>query len=88
MEETGIASVQLKEFLLNTYHVYDEKGKHMLKESSWYRMRASSRQKLEPQLEEQISELRWVAERELSSVTQKSFPLISDILMAAGYKDC
>jgi 8-oxo-dGTP pyrophosphatase MutT (NUDIX family) len=84
-EETGIASVQLQEFLLNTYHVYDENGKHILKESSWYRMKAGSHQTLAPQLEEQITELRWVTEKEMSALMKNTFPLIADILTSAGY---
>jgi len=84
-EETGISSVQLKEFLLNTYHVYDENGKHILKESSWYRMEATSAQHLEPQLEEQITELKWITENEVGTVMKNTYPMIEDILVSAGF---
>ena len=40
-EETGLSAVQIKEFLLTTYHVYDENGRYILKESSWYQMKAT-----------------------------------------------
>src|SRR5271155_3074653 len=59
-EETGLHEVQLDGPLLVTYHTYDENGKHILKETHWYRMKASSAEPLVPQSEEQITELRWV----------------------------
>src|SRR5580692_6411110 len=40
-EETGLHEVQLEGPLPVTWHTYDENGKHILKETSWYRMKAS-----------------------------------------------
>lgn len=83
-EETGLTSVQLKNFLLTTYHTYNEFGRHILKESYWYRMEAVSSQVLKPQTEEDIHQIGWV---NVSGVTEKlsnTFPSIRDV-MECGY---
>ena len=79
-EETGLKEVKLIEPLLTTYHTYDESGKHILKESHWYLMHADARQALHPQTEEDITEIKWVAQNDLSPYLKNSFPLIKDIL--------
>src|SRR5688572_3663924 len=41
-EETGIKNIKLEEKVIITYHTYIEFGKHILKESHWYKMRCRS----------------------------------------------
>lgn len=79
-EETGLKEVRLIESLLTTYHTYDESGKHILKESHWYLMHADSRQPLQPQTEEQITEIKWVKQTDLATYLKNSYPMIKDIL--------
>jgi 8-oxo-dGTP pyrophosphatase MutT (NUDIX family) len=83
-EETGLKNVRLGEPLVVTWHTYDENGKHILKESHWYRMTASSKQAITPQLEEQITELRWVPVEEIRPLLHNSFPSVADVVEAAG----
>ena len=83
-EETGLRKVHLGTPLLVTYHTYDENGKHILKETHWYRMKASSHQPIKPQQEEQITELRWVGEKDLAPLLKNTFPSIIDVLRAAS----
>ena len=80
-EETGISVVKLRKFLLNTYHTYDESGKHILKETSWYLMEAPSAQDLKPQTSEEISELKWIGEEGLQLVKRNTFPAIIEVIM-------
>ncbi len=84
-EETGLLSVRLLNPLLVTWHVYDESGKHFLKETHWYSMEIKGAQKLVPQLEEQITELKWVGEEDLPGVTGNTYPSIIDVLKTGGY---
>lgn len=84
-EETGLRNIVLGSPLLVTYHTYDENGKHFLKESHWYRMSVSGKQSLTPQLEEQITQLKWVEAGEVGSFTRNTYPSILDVLRAAGY---
>ncbi len=82
-EETGLLRVQLDTPLLVTYHTYDENGKHLLKESHWFRMNAQDTAGLKPQQEEQITELRWVDGEEMKGLLTRTFPLIRDVIGAA-----
>lgn len=82
-EETGLHKVQLESPLLTTYHTYDESGHHILKESYWYRMKAADGQKIVPQQEEQITELRWVAHDGMGELLKNTFPSIVDVITAA-----
>jgi 8-oxo-dGTP pyrophosphatase MutT (NUDIX family) len=83
-EETGLHDVRLDGPLLITYHTYNESGKHILKESHWYRMIAAPGQSFTPQQEEQITELRWVAAGEMAPLLRNTFPSILDVLHTAG----
>lgn len=82
-EETGLKNVLLKEFLITTYHTYTENGQQILKESHWYRMEVKGKQELKPQIEEEITEIRWVSQKDWSVLTNNSFPLIKKVLKKA-----
>lgn len=82
MEETGLQSVQLLSFMTMSYHTYKEFGKHILKESYWYRMKADESEQLVPQTEEDITEIRWVEKNDLEKYYSNSFETIRSILEA------
>lgn len=79
-EETGLTGIQLGEALTTTYHTYIEFGKHILKESHWYKMTVSSSHRLSPQTEEDITDIRWVNKDALSNYMSNSFPTIVAVL--------
>jgi 8-oxo-dGTP pyrophosphatase MutT (NUDIX family) len=83
-EETGLHNVRPESPLVVTYHTYDENGKHILKETHWYRMGVSDGRSITPQQEEQITELRWVAPDGMGVLLKNTFPSIIDVLRAAG----
>lgn len=85
-EETGLQQVVLQQHLLNTYHTYDESGKHILKETSWYRLQAPGQQPLEPQTSEQITTLEWVKPENIRQYLANTYLSIVDVLQAAGYR--
>ncbi|GGA95299.1 NUDIX hydrolase [Puia dinghuensis] len=82
IEETGIEGVILEGPLLLTYHTYDESGKHILKETHWFKMSAPAPGELTPQLEEQITELRWVDTTGMQEVLRHTFPSVRDVVKA------
>ena len=84
-EETGLQGVQLGAPLLVTYHTYDENGKHILKETHWFRMNAPDMKGLKPQQEEQITELRWADAGEMDALLKNTFPSIVDVIRSAGF---
>jgi 8-oxo-dGTP pyrophosphatase MutT (NUDIX family) len=79
-EETGLKNIELKELLNITYHTYDEFGKHILKNSHWYRMKVNGKQKITPQTEEDIQEIKWVKKKELKNYFENTFPSVKDVL--------
>jgi 8-oxo-dGTP pyrophosphatase MutT (NUDIX family) len=83
-EETGLQGVKMEGPLLLTYHTYDESGKHILKETHWFRMSVADGAAMQPQQEEQITELRWVAPGDMKTVLSNTFPSVIDVIRCAG----
>jgi len=79
-EETGVSGLQLKKKVGETFHVYDEFGKHFLKISHWYHMTCSGNQVLKPQVEENITRIKWVKTRDIKETIKDTYPAIKDIL--------
>jgi 8-oxo-dGTP pyrophosphatase MutT (NUDIX family) len=85
-EETGLKNVKLISPLTITYHTYREGTKFILKESHWYLMSITGEQKLIPQTDEDIFEIRWIKPDDISLYLPKSFPLITDIIESLKQK--
>lgn len=79
-EETGLKNLQLGELVDTTLHQYEEDGELVTKKTAWYRMKGSSLDKLVPQTEEDIEELRWVNPGALGPYLQQSYANIVHIL--------
>ncbi len=79
-EETGLNSIELGGLAGITNHQYTEKGENINKQTYWFAMKVSGSQKLTPQTEEDILELRWVAENELEYYLSNTFPNIIEII--------
>ena len=82
-EECGIKVSELKEKLCKTYHTYIYKGEVVLKKSHWFMMRYKGKAKLVPQLEEGITDVRWVSKQQVPTLMQNTFPSIVDVLEKA-----
>jgi len=79
-EETGLKELTITSPIEITYHTYVEFGKHILKESHWYGMKATGNEKLIPQTEEDITEITWVKKEDLKKYTSNTFPTIAALL--------
>jgi 8-oxo-dGTP pyrophosphatase MutT (NUDIX family) len=79
-EECGIRIKALGKKLLKTYHVYEIKGKVVLKVSHWYAMEAKSKQKLIPQIEEGITEVKWFSKKNWNVIRANTFANILDVI--------
>jgi 8-oxo-dGTP pyrophosphatase MutT (NUDIX family) len=79
-EETGVTSLNLKYKVGETYHTYDAFGKHILKVTYWYYLTTSSVNQLKPQTEEDITEVKWVAARNIKQPMNNTYPSIRDIM--------
>ena len=74
-EETGLEEVTLKEKLGKTYHTFRKGKKWIIKTTHWYKMTATSDQKLVPQEDEDILAVAWKDKEEWLSVSTESYPL-------------
>ncbi len=79
-EETGVKGLSVKKKTGETYHAYDEYGKHFLKISHWYYLTCSSNQVLVPQTEELITEIKWVKTIDIKEPLKNTYPSIKNIL--------
>ena len=79
-EECGIKVKKLDKKLLKTYHIYEIKGKVVLKISHWYNMQAKGNQKLKPQIEEGITEVKWFAKQDWRIIRANTYPNIIDVI--------
>ncbi len=82
-EECGIDSLEIKDFIVKTFHAYKQDGKAYLKETDWFEMRVENDINTYPQLKENITEIRWLRPDEASSLQKNTYPLILDVLAEA-----
>jgi hypothetical protein len=50
-------------------------------------MNGSSQQTLTPQTEEDITDIKWVNQKNMDSYLQKAYPIIRDVVQAAEEKE-
>ena len=79
-EETGVAGLRLKKKIGETYHTYDEFGKHILKLSHWYHYTAKKSQALSPQTAEGITDTRWIATKDIKMPMKNTYENIREIM--------
>jgi 8-oxo-dGTP pyrophosphatase MutT (NUDIX family) len=79
-EECGIIIENIGEKICNTYHIYELNGSTIIKKTVWYWMKSTKHEKLIPQLEEGITDVRWLAKADLKLVIENTYPLIKDLI--------
>lgn len=79
-EETGVKRLTLKKKIADTYHTYDAYGKHYLKTTHWFYFTCEGKQKLVPQTEEQITDIKWIKTRDIKKPVANTYEAIKDVL--------
>ncbi len=80
-EETGIKNLILKRKVGTTYHIYVEQQIKILKSSHWFFYTTiSSLQKLTPQMEEDIAEVKWIATEKIKLPMGNTYANIREIM--------
>ncbi|MGI9533061.1 NUDIX hydrolase [Lutimonas sp.] len=74
-EECGLKNVDLLGYFKTTYHIYEERGVEILKVSYWHHM-YSEELILIPQLEEGITDVAWVDQKDIPKLMQNTYPNI------------
>lgn len=72
-EETGISELRIIDSLKVTYHTYRYHGKLVLKISHWYNMESDFSGNLKPQIEEGITEVKWLAKNEIKLALENTW---------------
>jgi ADP-ribose pyrophosphatase YjhB (NUDIX family) len=79
-EETGLNGLLITKRLPSTYHIYtDRKGNAVLKETYWFEMMCHHDQNLVPQLEEDITEVKWFSANDLHIPLQNTYASIKKL---------
>lgn len=79
-EECGISGVKLKDLILTTFHTYNYHGTPTLKRTFWYSMNYKGPRALIPQLEEGITEVRWLRKQQIKKVRKNTFASILEVV--------
>ncbi len=58
-EETGVEGLEIKDFIMKTYHVFKRNDIYKLKITYWYEMYTEFKGELIPQTEEDIKKAKW-----------------------------
>jgi len=79
-EECGLKISLVKRELDSTYHIYEQDGEFVLKRTCWYLMKSRGDQALVPQLEEEITEVRWFKTDELQLIRQNTYLSVLQVM--------
>lgn len=83
-EETGLFGIAVVSPMLSTYHTYYIEDKPVLKRTSWFEMLYIGNDDPIPELEEDITEIRWLRKDELRSITSNTYQAITDVFRYAN----
>ena len=76
IEETGIKGVSIKKPLDITYHIFKMDDEYRLKITYWFEMFSDYSGKFTPQLNENITVVRWIKKENLENIKNNSYPNI------------
>lgn len=83
-EECSIEVTRNEGHLVDSYHIYQDRGVEHLKRTSWYRMYAESPGDPVPQTEEGILKVEWKAFEEWDEVRKNTFASIREVIDIAS----
>ena len=83
-EECGIQDLEIKKLVEITYHTYKVLDKDILKKTYWYQMIYNGNQNPTPQIEEEITEVKWIKDDQMFEITDNTFPSIIDVFKKDG----
>ncbi|MBL4716821.1 MAG: NUDIX domain-containing protein [Bacteroidia bacterium] len=79
-EECGIESLEIVKELIPTYHTYEVVGTKYLKTTYWFEMRSDD-EDLKPQIEEDISTVKWMNQLELEGIVGDTYNSLKELLV-------
>lgn len=79
-EECGIGKLKILKELESTFHTYHQEEKAVLKRTYWFEMLCEDESKLVPQLEEGITEVKWLSKKDLQQVLDNTYESIKEVM--------
>lgn len=86
-EETGLRNIRLGKLVGITHHTYFDtwSSSDVIKETHWFEMRVTGEQQLNPQTEEDITQIEWVSAADAAEYLQNSYKNIIEIVNKSGF---
>ena len=75
-EETGVKLLKIIKTLPSTYHLYKLNSKRVIKKTYWFEMQLINNTEFVPQLEEGITEVKWIKPQYLDEVLKNTYSSI------------
>ncbi len=85
-EETGIDALAHDEPHITTYHIYKSPYHNhdwVIKPTHWFKMKCENSEGLLPQIEEDITEVKWFSENEINEILQNTYESLIDVFQFA-----
>jgi len=79
-EETGLLEVSITKELPSTFHIFDHKGKKVLKRTYWYLMEYSGNNDPKPQLEEEITAAVWIPDSQIDTILGNTYSSLKTLV--------
>ena len=80
-EECGVKGLKIRSKLQSTWHIYEHKGGFALKKAYWFHMTTDYTGRLTPQVQEDITEVKWMTGNEAEKVVlENTYYTIADVL--------
>ena len=79
-EETGVKYLTMKKKIGETYHTYNAFGKHFIKTTHWFYFTIDDVQELKPQLEENITLIKWFKTKDIKTPMDDTYGSIRQVM--------
>ena len=79
-EECGVGKLNLLKQVSTTFHTYPYKDIKVLKKTSWFLMNTEDRSRPMPQIEEGITDVRWMTKGMVKEAMMSTYSSIADLL--------
>lgn len=79
-EETGLHDLELFSELPSTFHIYEHKGKRVLKRTYWYSMRYEGKKMPVPQTEEGITGAEWFVPEQYDVILNNTYASLTELI--------
>ncbi|OQA11021.1 MAG: Diadenosine hexaphosphate hydrolase [Bacteroidetes bacterium ADurb.Bin397] len=79
-EECGVLEIKILQPCNDTFHLYQLKGKWVIKQTHWYLMNGITNGEPVPQTEEGITEAKWLKKSQIRALLPLSYSAIASLL--------